>query len=70
MERNVDHPRSDYKNFNLPQKIAALCGDACAGDPQYRDWTDVKPNPRTEPKVLIEIFRSSSADEQLPRCRR
>jgi len=43
LEYDVDRPGSDYRDFDLPQAMAEACRDACAGDPQCRAFTYVKP---------------------------
>jgi hypothetical protein len=43
LEYGVDRPGLDYKNFNLPAADPNLCRDACAGDPQCRAFTFVRP---------------------------
>jgi hypothetical protein len=41
---NFDRPGNDYKKFDLPADDPLLCLNACAGEPQCKAWTYVKPN--------------------------
>lgn len=42
-ETNRNRPGKDYKNFNLPLPLPALCDQACNVEGQCRAWTYVKP---------------------------
>ena len=43
MNDNTDRPGSDYKNFDLNSPDPSLCQQACAGDPNCKAFTFVKP---------------------------
>jgi len=42
-EYNIDRPGRDYRDFDLSRPDPSLCRDACAGDPQCKAYTYVKP---------------------------
>jgi hypothetical protein len=43
MERNVDRPGGDYRDFDLPRAEPGLCQAACAKEGECKAWTYVKP---------------------------
>ncbi len=44
MEKGIDRPGSDYRDFDLRKADPALCRDACMKDAECRAWTYVEPN--------------------------
>lgn len=43
MENNIDRPGSDYSSFNLGNPDPNTCSNLCAGDPDCKAFTYVKP---------------------------
>jgi hypothetical protein len=43
LENNMDRPGSDYASFNLGSADPNLCAQTCAGDPDCKAFTFVKP---------------------------
>jgi hypothetical protein len=65
LEYDTDRPGMDYKNFDLPSPEPVRCANACAGDPQCKAFTYVKPgiqgpNARCWLKTAVPASRQSS----------
>lgn len=67
LEYDTDRPGMDYKNFDLPSSDPNLCVNACAGDPQCKAFTYVKPGIQG-PNARCWLKNSVPASRQSPCC--
>jgi PAN domain len=68
VQTNFDRPGSDLIGFDLPAADYRLCRAECAGNPQCRAWTYVRPNTIQGPQPRCWLKKSIPQANQNTCC--